>query len=118
MNVVRTFAYEPGSVRAARRFVSDQLADVDGARNADVTLMVSELASNSIRHAGTGFTVTIDRLAAGIHIEISDQGSSPPTMRDHDLHAVSGRGLRIIDELAERWGIDATPDGNTVWFDI
>ena len=61
MTLRRSFSVDPTSVAASRRFVGDALTDLPSDIQEAAVLMVSELATNAIVHATTGFEVTIDR---------------------------------------------------------
>lgn len=116
----RRFPNSPGSVTSARRFVQERL---DGAPRdiADaITVMTSELATNSIRHAESEFEVGIDRTPATIRVEVTDGGDGEPVVRDPEPTAPSGRGLYIVEQLSDDWGIRPAPDGDakTVWFTV
>ncbi len=115
--LIRAFAGEPRSVPAARRFATDALRDTPAEVRQAVELMVSELATNGVRHARTDFEVTILRSASEIRVEVTDRGTGIPQMRSPTPDEPTGRGLRIVDLLAERWGVDdASANGKTVWF--
>jgi anti-sigma regulatory factor (Ser/Thr protein kinase) len=116
----RRFPNTPGSVTSARRFVQERL---DGAPRdvADaVTVMTSELATNSIRHAETAFEVGIDRTPGAIRVEVTDGGDGEPVVRAPEPTAPSGRGLYIVEQLSDDWGIRPAPGGaaKTVWFTV
>ena len=83
-------------------------------------LMVSEIATNAIQHAGTNFIVRIDRSEDAIRVEIVDAGEGVPAVRFTSPSEVSGRGLRIVEELADTWGVrpSALGPGKTVWFTV
>jgi anti-sigma regulatory factor (Ser/Thr protein kinase) len=106
------------AVARARRFVAGEIAGVDPEVAAEVAIMVSELATNSVRHTATEFSVFVDRTASEIRVEVTDTGSGVPTVRSPDALEPTGRGLRIVRELADAFGIDDLPDGpgKTVWF--
>lgn len=115
----RTFAASPASVPEARRFVAATLRNVAGDSVDQVLLMVSELATNCVRHAVTGFRVTVERTDELLRVEVADEGKGQPEMRNPGPHDVSGRGLRIVDVLADQWGVaTATPRGAKVWFTV
>lgn len=114
--------------RRARRFAVRQLAEwglvQDSAMSRDVALIVAELAANAITHGhvpGRDFEVRLTLTAARLHIEVTDtrSGAAPtaPGWRSGGLAAENGRGLLIVEALAERWGVEArTPNpGKTVW---
>ena len=85
----------------------------------DAVLMVSELTTNCIKHAHSAFSVDLVSDDLGICVEVADQGSGSPARQVLDPQRASGQGLRIVDELADTWGV--TPEGKqgkTVWFTI
>ena len=116
MTAVREFTPEIGGQRAARRFLHDQLVDW-GAEELDepAQLILAELSANVIRHAQTDFAVRIDWAPPALRIEVSDGSSIVPAIKDlADEHG--GLGLRIVDSLADEWGIEQHEDGKAVWF--
>lgn len=116
---MRTFPAIPQSVHAARRFATDALAGLPAPALEAVELMVSELATNCIRHERTSFYVTITRTPREIRIEVTDSGSGMPTMRSPGPSDPSGRGLQIVDMLSDEWGVEPeVPAGKTVWFSM
>jgi two-component sensor histidine kinase len=119
MRQTRHFPGDPSSAAAARHFA---LRAVEGAASDTVQaieLMVSELATNCIRHAGREFELTIARTADEIRVEVSDQAGGVPQKRSPGLEEPTGRGLQIVELLSEDWGVDLTPKGGkTVWFTV
>ena len=117
MRRMRTFPAIPQSVHAARRFATDTLSGSPASTVEAVELMVSELATNCIRHERTSFHITILGSAQEIRVEVTDSGSGTPTMRSPGPDEPSGRGLQIVDMLSDSWGVEAEqPSGKTVWF--
>jgi serine/threonine-protein kinase RsbW len=115
----RTFPHEPQSVPAARRFATSALSGASQETLEAVELMVSELATNCIRHTDSGFDLTIIRNGPDIRVEATDHAGGVPTMRSPEPTDPSGRGLKIIDMLSAGWGVQsAASDGKTVWFTI
>jgi anti-sigma regulatory factor (Ser/Thr protein kinase) len=114
-----SFAADALSPRAARQFVAETLerwgrtAVVD-----DAALVITELATNAVVHARSGFTVALARDGATIRISVRDDTVVPPAPRDAPLLASSGRGLAMVAVLAERWGTEVLPDGKVVWADL
>ena len=88
----------------------------------DLALLVNELVTNSIRHAGLGEDGWIKLYAAVtagvVRAEITDSGRGfSPVVRQPALLDVGGRGLYLLEELADRWGV--SDDGQTrAWFEI
>ena len=119
MTNTRSFPHEPQSVPAARRFATSVLSGSSPETLEAVELMVSELATNCIRHTDSGFDLTISRSGDDIRVEASDHAGGTPTMRSPKPTDPSGRGLKIIDMLSARWGVRSNgPQGKTVWFTI
>jgi len=114
----RVFGNAPEAVSAARHYVVDQLADVPRAIVDEVAVMVSELATNCVRHTDTEFKVEVEHDGNRIRVEVTDRGPGAPTLRVPDASEPSGRGLRIVRELADSFGVDPTTGtpGKTVWF--
>jgi anti-sigma regulatory factor (Ser/Thr protein kinase) len=115
----RTFPHEPQSVPAARRFTTGVLRGTPPDILEAIELMVSELATNCIRHTDSGFNLTIIRSGGDIRVEATDHAGGTPTMRSPKPTDPSGRGLKIIDMLSAGWGVQsASGAGKTVWFTI
>jgi anti-sigma regulatory factor (Ser/Thr protein kinase) len=84
----------------------------------DMTLLVSELVTNSVKYGGDGpVRLEITHSEDKIRTEIVDQGVGfTPVERDGDLSREGGWGLHLVEELTDRWG---TYEGSThVWFEI
>jgi anti-sigma regulatory factor (Ser/Thr protein kinase) len=84
----------------------------------DMTLLVSELVTNSVKYGGDGpVRLEITQSDDKIRTEIVDQGAGfTPVERDGDLSREGGWGLFLVDQLTDRWG---TYEGSThVWFEI
>ena len=119
MRIQRTFPADAGSVRDARRFAIEALAGTATDVRESVELMVSELATNGIRHGRTSFRLVIEQTPEQIRVEVTDEGDGTPHMRFPGPDEPTGRGLRIVDMLSERWGVDRdTQRGKTVWFTV
>ncbi len=119
-HVSRRFAAVAPSVGQARRFLLSLLPD-GGRESADaLALMLSELATNAVQHASTDFEVAVDIAPDGCHVRVavSDSAEGFPVPQDTDTESSDGRGLHIVRELADTWGIDVRRGrpGKTVWF--
>lgn len=122
LNLVLT--EEVGAAAAAR----EALRDEDGALPApirdDVILLVSELVTNAVRHAGAGperpLHVQLLRGPRWVVAAVADQGPgftrSPPGPSGEDESG--GWGLFLVDRIADRWGVECTTSGSCVWFEI
>jgi anti-sigma regulatory factor (Ser/Thr protein kinase) len=119
MRETRSFPEQPESVTAARRFATDVLRDASPEVTATVELLVSELATNCIRHTDSAFDLTIIQSGPEIRVEATDYDAGKPTMRSPKPTDPSGRGLRIVDALAAAWGVEhRSAQGKTVWFTV
>lgn len=119
MRRTRTFPADGQSVTAARRFAKEALVGSPRDLLESVELMVSELATNCVRHVRTTFELMILRTPKEIRVEVTDHGGGTPAMLSPGPDEPSGRGLRIVDMLSERWGVkDKSRSGKTVWFTV
>jgi anti-sigma regulatory factor (Ser/Thr protein kinase) len=117
MIVRRSFEPSEASVGAARRFVAGTITDVAVGVSESVTVMVSELSTNALVHAASGFEVTVDRSDRHVLVSVRDRGDGTPELHSPDASEPHGRGLRIVEALSDEWGISSTSDtGKTVWF--
>ena len=97
-----------------------RLADIPDRIAEDVGVMTSELVTNCVRHTVTDFTVSVEVTGREIRVEVTDQGGGAPVVRAPDTTEPSGRGLRIVQELSDSFGIRERRDapGKTVWFAV
>jgi anti-sigma regulatory factor (Ser/Thr protein kinase) len=118
MTVRRSFGLNRASVGASRKFVAGTLADVPEDIRESAVLMMSELATNAVVHALTGFEVCIERTATQVRVEVADVGEGEPRLRSPSSSEPHGRGLRIVEELSDEWGMVESDDhsGKTVWY--
>ncbi|MFJ9029298.1 ATP-binding protein [Streptomyces sp. NPDC102274] len=82
---------------------------------------VSEMVTNVIRHVGEGTPTTLAVSIQGTHvrIEIRDPDTRAlPTVLAPPDDAESGRGMLLVDELADRWGVALLPDVKVVWCEL
>lgn len=114
------FAPEPRSVTRARRWALETAAvwGVPASVNDRLALIVSELVSNAVTHARSTFRVELQRRRTRIRGEIRDADPEPPVEMNPAPRATAGRGLMIVRHLTDRTGVDDTPSGKAVWFEI
>ena len=113
-----TLTSSAAAVPQARRWVRDKLAEcnVSPAPLADAELLVSELVTNAVRHV-EGSPVTVEVIADGeVIVRVSDNGREDPTQRDAGPLEESGRGLQIVEAVAQRWGVERRTGSKSVWF--
>ena len=111
----------PRAAREARAAVEGTLARARPEVRDDVQLLVSELVTNSVRHAdlGPGDAVKV-RLSASpeaVRVEVEDAGRGFDPARLAGPRGAGGYGLFLVDRLANRWGVDRRA-GVNVWFEL
>jgi anti-sigma regulatory factor (Ser/Thr protein kinase) len=116
-----TIPGRPEQVRAARAFVARTLGALHPSLP-DAVLLTSELVTNALVHSKSGLpggtiSVLVAEAAGGVRIEVIDAGSDlkVPVVRG-EPHAAAGRGLFLVQALADQWGYGRTDAGTTVWF--
>jgi len=110
---------DPRSSAAARRFVGETLSRWECGGVLDtVNLLVSELVTNSVLHTRSAADIAVLLTPDSVRIEVSDQGEGIPRVREAGENATSGRGLAMVEALASAWGVETTPLGKTVWFEV
>jgi serine/threonine-protein kinase RsbW len=122
----RDFPGGADQVPEARHWIGDLLPECDPL--ADLLLLASELCANAVIHtrsgqAGGWFSVTVEWTSALARVVVGDQGSLlMPTTAANSGNAgwaeESGRGLWLVDELADDWGTASRPEGRWLWADI
>lgn len=117
--VTRSFPAGEASVRGARSFVRGALAAVGLACLADdAALVVSELATNVVVHAGSGFTVEVGPVAGGARLAVADASPFAPAPRRAAGAGTSGRGLLLVAAISRAWGSEPRGSGKVVWADL
>ena len=118
MNGERAFPNTSQSIAWACRYALENVEGITPELADRVSLMVSELATNAVRHAASSFTVSIERDAGSIRVAVTDAGHGTPLVKSPAPTDYSGRGLLIVRTLADSWGVTETSGGSgkTVWF--
>ena len=108
----------PDSTPAARAFLS-RLLDGWGIPEEvidDASLLATELLSNAVRH-GTGLvTLRVEVEGGVVQVRVHDDAAEMPVVKDVDPTSTGGRGLFLVECVADQWGSDPDGDGKTVWF--
>lgn len=108
---------EPASVSAARRVVRERLgaAGLEQLTD-DAALAASELVANAVLHARTEIALRVATSPTGVRISVEDRNRQLPSPAPMGPTASSGRGLALLQALAEDWGVQVLPGGKVVWF--
>jgi len=120
--VYRMFGPTPQTAPAARRFVLDVLLGW-GMTDLEHTaaLAVSELVTNVVVHTSSPVHLTLRRIGeSGVWIGVRDDSDRLPQPRDFAVDEIAGRGLVIVEQLADTWGVQRPLDhsGKTVWLEL
>ncbi|HVM00900.1 MAG TPA: PAS domain S-box protein [Egibacteraceae bacterium] len=119
MEVHAVLPAHPASARRGRLLAADAVRRRHPEDLAEeVSLLVSEIVTNSILHAGSDIQLRVvvhDRL---VRVEVHDGSSVVPVVHESAQDDMTGRGLGLVELLASRWGADRQPDGKVVWFEI
>jgi anti-sigma regulatory factor (Ser/Thr protein kinase) len=119
--VSRWFERNASEVGPARRFVRSNLDRWGFSAQAQaLELAVSELVSNAVLHGDGAIQVALWSDGGHIRLEVTDEGqpADPPRpveRSEADDREPGGWGLRLVDELADRWGAAVDPGHTRVW---
>ena len=107
------------SVAAARHLVARFLTEEPQAVRETIELGVSELATNAVRHARTGYEVEVRVVDRHIRVQVADESRSEPAMQALSNLERHGRGLQIVRGISDRFGVDWKPGhGKAIWFEL
>ena len=109
-------SFDPYAVRQVRRWLGDKMLHFPEELRMSAQVIMSELVTNAIKHAIPVITASLALRIDGYTVQVTDGSSMVPTLtlpvpadQDH------GRGLRVVDELAERWGYWTSPGHKCVF---
>lgn len=85
----------------------------------DAALLVTELVNNALQHAGSRtFGLRIRRRRGWVRAEIRDPSRSLPCLLPVSPLDPTGRGLCLVNEVSDRWGVDLLPLGKSTWWEL
>jgi anti-sigma regulatory factor (Ser/Thr protein kinase) len=115
-----TVTADTGSVTTVRHFVRAAARQLEAEVDPQVAeLLVSELAANAGELEAGEITVTAQINGSRFRVEVRDFGAGRPrASRPAPLDLGGGRGLMMVDILADEWGVDEFPPGKIVWFEL
>jgi anti-sigma regulatory factor (Ser/Thr protein kinase) len=117
--VDQRLALAPSVVAEARTFVADALRRWDLEELVvDAQLLTSELVTNSLVHARTEVTITVAVAEGVAEIGVTDLSSRLPEPRSAQRADEGGRGLHLVELVAQDWGVVPLPEGKQVWFQL
>ncbi|MDJ0461948.1 SpoIIE family protein phosphatase [Streptomyces sp. H27-C3] len=114
---------EPERIAGVRRQVRDLLHDWTGAEQVDsAVLMVSEMVTNVLVHTDGDALLVAEATgkpgARRLRVEVADASDELPHRRRPGEMASSGRGLMLMEMLADAWGVDPRGEGKSIWFEL
>lgn len=118
---------DPAEVGRARRWARSRLAGsgigADEPLAETLILLVSELVTNAVVHTGCPavLRLSLPGVEAGratVRLEVADSSSRAPVPRCAGDGATGGRGLALVDGLADRWGWSVEGPGKRVWCEL
>lgn len=121
VTVRRAFRGSSDQIDCVREFVRLALGPVPVLDEA--VLLASELSTNAVVYTASGdrgtFDVAVCRYASSVRVEVRDAGSRRvPATRPHNDLAEEGRGLGLVDLVADRWGHSGDCKGRSVYFEL
>ena len=114
------FSADPDSVPRARHYVEDYLeaACIDEETRWLALLLASEVATNAVEHAQSGFSLSIYLANDTIRVEIVDESPQLPRVELPALYSPRGRGMFIVDAFSRDWGVELFNGSKAVWFEV
>ena len=123
-HVSQQFRAEPRAASAARRVVEGLEPKLGRERCRAACLLVTELVANAVQHGSGGpadtVTVRVCKTPRGLRVGVIDRGrgfEASPRAGGGDGLPESGWGLYLVEQMADRWGIEQGPD-REVWFEL
>ena len=120
MEITRTFDSSPAAPAMARHSLDELARTIPSERMDDLRLIVSELVTNSVRHAGLSgddrIHMTVQVSPSRLRVEVANRGHGFTTQPPGES-AQDGRGLLIVDRLADRWGSQGGAE-TKVWAEL
>ncbi|MFF0423223.1 ATP-binding protein [Streptomyces sp. NPDC004520] len=114
---------DPAEVGRARRWARSRLAG-SGIRDDEplaetLVLLISELVTNAVVHTGCPAVLRMLFAAGGgVRVEVADTSACPPQPRHAEGDDTNGRGLELVDGLADRWGWQPEGIGKSIWCEV
>ena len=106
----------PESVRISRELVRRTLHSIDADLVEVAAILTDEMVANAVKHGRPPISLSIESDNDGIVISVADCGPGFPVARTVSHTDENGRGLMIIDILADEWGVVPLYRGKQVWF--
>ncbi|WP_406154359.1 ATP-binding protein [Streptomyces sp. NBC_01023] len=117
---------DPAEVGRARRWARSRLVGsgirVDEPLAETLILLISELVTNAVVHTGCPAVLRMlfgpSEEAGTVRVEVADTSACPPRPRHAEGEDTNGRGLELVDGLADRWGWQPEGHGKSIWCEV
>ena len=110
---------ETAAVASARRFTESCLVQWKLSHLTEtMNLLVTELVTNAVVHGGTGADLKLLFDSERLRVEVRDGSTAKPRVKNYSTTATTGRGMQIVDALADRWGTTEEAPGKVVWLEF
>ncbi|MFD5424306.1 ATP-binding protein [Streptomyces sp. NPDC127084] len=118
---------DPAEVGRARRWARSRLAGSgigdDEPLAETLVLLISELVTNAVVHTGCPAVLRMlfgagEPAAGTVRVEVADTSACPPSPRRAEREDTNGRGLELVDGLADRWGWQPEGAGKSIWCEV
>jgi anti-sigma regulatory factor (Ser/Thr protein kinase) len=109
---------DPNAVGQARAWLKSRLGGWSPDGVATVQLLLSELVTNAILHTTDVVEVTAERSGSKVTVEVADSNPSKPVVKQYERDAATGRGLHLVEALADAWGVRGDERRKSVWFRV
>jgi anti-sigma regulatory factor (Ser/Thr protein kinase) len=106
------------SAREARKKVRAMVDSWPTECAAALQLLVDELVTNAVLHARSDTELVAIVEGSFARVEVRDQSTRLPTPLHYGASSVTGRGLHLVEALAQRWGVEEIAGGKIVWFEL
>jgi anti-sigma regulatory factor (Ser/Thr protein kinase) len=116
----RWFSASPASPGEARGWLQQILLSMHARTDEEAAvLLVSELVTNAIRHSRSeGFMVEVELTDDKLIVGVTDGEPASPVLRQPETDDTGGRGIALVAQLSEHWGVSPRAGGKRVWFDL
>lgn len=110
---------EPRAVAEARRAVESLSGELSTECLDDLRLLVTELVTNAVRHAGGWVDLRVVMMPSRVRVEVFDSGPGfeAGDAAEPGTEQLGGRGLYLVQQISDRWGVEQN-HGNLVWFEL
>ncbi|MET8151750.1 ATP-binding protein [Actinoplanes sp. NPDC049668] len=105
----------PDACRQVRQLIDQACTAWHSDASDTASLVATELVANVVRHAHTAMEFTVGLRDGRLCVTVRDGSRELPRPRNPDTTDVGGRGLRLVRELTDAWGVLPVPDGKVVW---